>query len=84
MDLCEGSEDDKFDILGWWKSNSSKYPLLSQIAHDVLAVPVSTVASESAFSTGGQVLDPFHSSLSPMMVETLVMLAKIGLKVRFR
>ncbi|GFS46053.1 hypothetical protein Acr_00g0099890 [Actinidia rufa] len=75
---CPGSEDDKFDILGWWKSNSSKYPLLSQIARDVLVVPVSTVASESAFSTGGQILDPFHSSLSPMMIETLACSPKLA------
>ena len=48
---------DGFEILGWWKNNSSKYRILSQIARDVLAIPVSTVASESAFSTGGRVLD---------------------------
>ncbi|KAF7150585.1 hypothetical protein RHSIM_Rhsim02G0186500 [Rhododendron simsii] len=51
--LVEASEDDsdKFDVLRWWKLNSSKYPIVSQMARDVLAIPVSTVASESAFST---------------------------------
>ncbi|XP_028755608.1 zinc finger BED domain-containing protein RICESLEEPER 2-like [Neltuma alba] len=38
-----------FDILAWWKVNSSKYKILSLIARDVLAMPVSTVSSESAF-----------------------------------
>ncbi|KAJ4797020.1 HAT dimerization [Rhynchospora pubera] len=33
---------------------------------------VSTVPSESAFSTGGRILDPFRSSLSPKTVEALV------------
>ncbi|XP_028067689.1 zinc finger BED domain-containing protein RICESLEEPER 2-like isoform X2 [Camellia sinensis] len=66
------SNEEKFDILGWWKVNSSKYRVLSQVARDVLAIPVSTVASESAFSTGGRILDPFRSSLSPMMVEALI------------
>ena len=61
-----------FDILLWWKENSSKYKILSLIARDVLAVPVSTVASESAFSTSGRILDPFRSSLSPKMLEVLV------------
>ena len=46
--------------------------MLSKLARDVLAVPVSTVASESAFSTGGCILDPFRSSLSPLMVQNLV------------
>ncbi|KAF7814598.1 zinc finger BED domain-containing protein RICESLEEPER 2-like [Senna tora] len=43
--------DNNFDIMAWWKENSNKYKILSLIARDVLAVPVSTVASESAFST---------------------------------
>ncbi|KAL0361136.1 UNVERIFIED_CONTAM: Zinc finger BED domain-containing protein RICESLEEPER 1 [Sesamum radiatum] len=42
---------DKFDILNWWKVNTLRFPILSKMARDVLAVPVSTVASESAFST---------------------------------
>ncbi|KAL7254645.1 hypothetical protein ACSBR1_008906 [Camellia fascicularis] len=70
-DFCEDSKDENFDILGWWKSNSSKYKVLSQVARDVLALPVSTVASESTFSTGGRIVNPFRSSLSPMMVEPL-------------
>ena len=33
-----------------------KYPVLSIIALEVLTVPVSTVASEVAFSAGGRVV----------------------------
>ena len=54
--LLESFEDpdvEDFDILMWWKMNSSRYRVLSQIACDVLAIPVSTIAFESAFSTGG-------------------------------
>ncbi|CAJ2651858.1 unnamed protein product [Trifolium pratense] len=42
------------------------------MARDVFATPVSTVASESAFSTGGRVLDSFRSCLNPEMVEALI------------
>ena len=54
--LLESSEDpdvEDFDILMWWKMNSSRYRVLSQIACDVLAIPVSTIESEFAFSTRG-------------------------------
>jgi len=61
-----------FDILNWWKVNSTKFPILAQIARIVLAIPITTVASESAFSTGWRVLDSFRSSLAPGIVEALV------------
>jgi hypothetical protein len=72
--LSEENEEqsNKFDILGWWKINSTRFPVLSRLARDVLAVPISTVASESAFSTGGRILDDFRSSLTPFMVEALI------------
>ena len=37
-----------------------------------MAIPVSTVASESTFSIGGHVLDSFRNSLSPLTVEALI------------
>jgi hypothetical protein len=38
----------------------------------VLAIPVSMVVSEAAFSSGGRILDPFLSFLSPSTVQALV------------
>lgn len=65
-------DSDKFDILSWWKAHQQVYPVLSLLARDVLGVQASTVASESAFSAGGRVIDPFCSSLEPEMVEALI------------
>ncbi|KAL8099520.1 hypothetical protein AgCh_031961 [Apium graveolens] len=48
--LMLGDSHKSFDIISWWKANSPKYPILSQMEHDVLAIPVSTAASESSFS----------------------------------
>ncbi|CAN1825524.1 Zinc finger BED domain-containing protein RICESLEEPER 2, partial [Linum perenne] len=68
----DDTPDPKFNVLDWWKLNSHRYPILSQMARDVLVVPISTVSSDSAFSTGGRVLDAFRSSLTPRIVEALI------------
>ena len=68
---CEDPET-KLDILAWWAVNSSRFPTLAKMARDILAIPISTVASESAFSTSGRILDDFRTSLTPFMVQALV------------
>ena len=72
LESYEDIEDEDFDILNWWRVNGSKYRVLSKLARDIFAIQVSTVASKSAFSTGGRILDLFRGSLTPKMVEFLV------------
>ncbi|KAA0035954.1 thiamine biosynthetic bifunctional enzyme TH1 [Cucumis melo var. makuwa] len=50
-----------FDILQWWKMNNDRFEVLGHMTKDILTIPVSTVASESAFSTGGRVVDSSRS-----------------------
>ncbi|KAG4914877.1 hypothetical protein JHK87_052434 [Glycine soja] len=64
--------DDSFDVLVWWKQNASRFPTLSRMVKDILATPISIVASESDFSIGGRVIDCFRSSLNPQMEEALI------------
>ncbi|KAL2941861.1 putative AC9 transposase [Bienertia sinuspersici] len=63
-----GPEEEELDTLAWWGSNGHRYPVLNHMARDILAIPLSTVASESTFSTGGHTLDPFRSSLTPKVM----------------
>ena len=42
------------------------------MAREILIIFVSTVSSESAFSTGNRILNSFRSSLSPTTVEALI------------
>ena len=69
---CDDRKDVNFEILGWCGDNCSRYKVLSKVAKDVLAVLVSTIASELTFSIRGRIVDPFRSSLSPLMVQNLV------------
>uniref|UniRef100_A0A9I9E9Q8 Zinc finger BED domain-containing protein RICESLEEPER 2-like n=1 Tax=Cucumis melo TaxID=3656 RepID=A0A9I9E9Q8_CUCME len=61
-----------FDILQWWKMNTDRFEVLGHMARDIFAISVSTVASESDFSTGGHVVDSSRCSLTPKIVEALI------------
>ncbi|CAN1852082.1 Zinc finger BED domain-containing protein RICESLEEPER 3 [Linum perenne] len=61
-----------FDLLMWWKLNGAKYPTLQEIARDLLSIPITSVASESAFSSSGRLLDPQRSKLHFSMVEAMM------------
>ncbi|KAL6540733.1 hypothetical protein OROMI_024616 [Orobanche minor] len=62
------------NVLEYWKGHQGRFPIVSQMARDILAIPISTVASESVFSVGGRVLDAYRSSLKPETAEVLVCL----------
>ncbi|KAG8488846.1 hypothetical protein CXB51_016903 [Gossypium anomalum] len=62
----ELNNSSSFDLLLWWKINSPRFPILAQMAQDIFAIPILTVALESAFSTGEHVLDSFRSSATPL------------------
>ncbi|KAK3229986.1 hypothetical protein Dsin_001867 [Dipteronia sinensis] len=61
-----------FDTLSWWKGNKGKYPILAKTIKDILAIPVSTVASESAFSARDRFLSPHCRRLHSDMLEALM------------
>ncbi|KAF7123656.1 hypothetical protein RHSIM_Rhsim12G0129800 [Rhododendron simsii] len=74
LPALETEYDEPFDLLSWWRSQESRNPILTVMARDILTVPVSTVASEAAFSAGGRVISEKRASLSPDTVEALICL----------
>ena len=52
--------------------NGSKYPTLCNLAKDILAIHVSTVASEFAFSISGRFMTPHPNILYPNTLEALM------------
>jgi hypothetical protein len=59
VDGCDDPNNDKLDILGWWKRRDLKYKILSKISQHVLVIPLSTVAFKLSFSASGHTLDQF-------------------------
>ncbi|KAL2922304.1 putative AC9 transposase, partial [Bienertia sinuspersici] len=53
-------------------NHSSKFQVLARIAKDILAIPASTIASESAFGAGRRGLDEKRSHLSSKSIKMCV------------
>ena len=62
--------------LCWWKENLHKYPLLSRLARKYLCIPATSVPTERAFSSAGNIVNAKRSCLQPDSVEMLVFLAE--------
>ncbi|KAK1384602.1 hypothetical protein POM88_022337 [Heracleum sosnowskyi] len=60
------------DILEFWKTRSCHYPVMAIMARNILTVQASTVASESAFSFSGRILNERRSRLSPSSLEVCI------------
>ncbi|CAH9100149.1 unnamed protein product [Cuscuta europaea] len=76
MKSCDKAKEsgvgDDFDVLKWWKENERTFPILSKIAKQVLAMPISTVGVEQEFSAVGNVITDYRMRLSSSSLETLV------------
>ncbi|KAL0423199.1 UNVERIFIED_CONTAM: putative AC transposase, partial [Sesamum radiatum] len=68
----ETDESPSFSITEWWKLHTPRFPILARLARVVLVMPISTVASESAFSIGGRIIDDFRASSTPKMAQALI------------
>ncbi|KAL2944339.1 putative AC9 transposase, partial [Bienertia sinuspersici] len=58
------SNVEDFHIIQWWKNHPSKFLVIARITKDIVAIPASTIASESASSVCRRVLDDQRSCLS--------------------
>ncbi|KAL4567497.1 hypothetical protein LXL04_023082 [Taraxacum kok-saghyz] len=57
------------NILDYWRGQQARYPDLTAMARDILAIPVSIVASESAFSVGAKVIDKYRTAMKSDITE---------------
>jgi hAT family C-terminal dimerisation region len=73
LSYCSGSmEDDRIDILEYWKRNVTVNPTLAIMTCEIFAVPVSTVPSESYFSSANKILIDKRTKLGSKLFEQFV------------
>jgi hAT family C-terminal dimerisation region len=73
LSYCLGSmKDDQIDILKYRKKNATSYPTLTMMARDVFAVSVSTIPSESCFSSANRILIDKRTKLGSKLFEQLM------------
>ncbi|CAG8479192.1 7085_t:CDS:2, partial [Dentiscutata erythropus] len=77
--LCEVNQylDEKIadrttNVLEWWKLNKDRFPTLSTMAQDFLAIPSTSVASEQMFSSAGHIIADTRTSLDPDTIAALM------------
>lgn len=64
-------DDSSFDILEWWKSKVSDYPILSKIAKDILSVQITSAGSDSVFSKAEILLSEDMSKIDAKAMEAI-------------
>ncbi|KAL8100472.1 zinc finger BED domain-containing protein RICESLEEPER 1-like [Apium graveolens] len=62
-----------FDLMSWWRTESPKYPVLSKMARDLLAIPFSVASSNEAYRYEDfRRADRGLEFLGPVLVNALV------------
>lgn len=72
----------KLNVLLWWKVNRSKYPILENIARNVLVVLIFMVVFEYTFGTVCHVINECKSSLTHSIIKAIYV-PKIGCNLKF-
>ncbi|KAL1203556.1 Zinc finger BED domain-containing protein DAYSLEEPER [Cardamine amara subsp. amara] len=62
----------EFNVLSWWRLNSTTYPTLAKMALDLLSVPLCTVSPDSVYDTEVKQMDSYRTSLPHVTLEAVL------------
>lgn len=68
----ENVDMEQFSLLGFWRDNEIKFPILSRMARKFLGIPASSGSVERLFSIAGAIARSRRASLTPNTIEKLL------------
>ena len=63
-------------VLNWWQKNEKQFPLIANVAKQMLCTPATSTPSERAFSKAGALISDRRAQLKPANVDKLLFLNK--------
>jgi hypothetical protein len=76
--LPQLSEGMAFDLLAWWKKQSTMWPNLAKMARQYLALPATSAGVERLFSNGGQIHSSLRKSTKEQTLEMMLYISQNG------
>ena len=64
------------NVLNWWRIHSPHFPLLANVAKQILCTPATSTPLERAFSKAGNLISAKRASLKPAKVDMVLFLNK--------
>ena len=62
----------EFDILTWWREQASSFPILGRMVRDILAIPMSSIISDSTFNENAVMDNPMFGGLDVQIREAMI------------
>ena len=70
------TKDHTIETLSWWRSNKTRFPLISHVAQQLLATPPSSADSERLFSEEGLIVTEKRNRLTAENAEKLLFISQ--------
>lgn len=74
----KSQNDDRDDLLHFWREQENLLPNLSILAKKILCIPASSAAVERTFSSAGVVVSQRRTSIKPSLVNDIILIRSAG------